>query len=80
MENGLEPNAYTCVVAGRGGQLEMLKCLRAKGCEWDNSTYCYAALRGDLEVLKTEDTVHVAQCHGCRAVLLIKFFREQRDL
>ena len=36
----------------RGGHLELLKHLREKGCEWDESTCAYAASEGHVHVLE----------------------------
>jgi len=42
-----------------GGQLEVLKWLRANGCPWDKQTCYIAAHGGHLEVLKR------ARANGC---------------
>ena len=43
---------YTCGWAARGGHLEMIKWLRAKGCPWGTLTSSWAAFGGQLEVLQ----------------------------
>ena len=49
-----------CGTAARGGQLEALKWLRAKGCDWDKKNICTtAAWRGHLAVLEW------ARANGC---------------
>jgi len=42
----------TCSSAAYGGQLQMIKWLRAKGCPWDIYTSVSAARGGQLEVLQ----------------------------
>ena len=43
---------HTCSWAARGGHLEVLKWLRAKGCPCGTLTSCWAAQGGRLEVMK----------------------------
>ena len=43
---------YTCGWAALGGQLEVMKWLRAKGCPWGTTTIIGAAFRGHLEMLQ----------------------------
>ena len=38
--------------AAIGGDLEVLKYLRAKGCPWDSRCCVHAAMHGNLEALK----------------------------
>ena len=42
----------TCRWAARGGHLDLVKWLQAKGCQWDSSTSNSAAFGGHLEVLQ----------------------------
>jgi hypothetical protein len=37
-ENGQTWDAETCAEAARGGYLEVVQWLRAKGCPWDSRT------------------------------------------
>ena len=53
------PLGKTCASATRSGHLEVIKWLRANGCDWDSLTCTNAAVRGHLEVLKW------ARANGC---------------
>lgn len=50
---------YTCAHAALGGQLTVIKWLRAHGCPWSARTCWYASLGGHLHVLQ------YARAQGC---------------
>jgi hypothetical protein len=41
-----------CGAAAKGGQLEVLKCMRENGCPWDETTCLRTAYGGHFEMLK----------------------------
>ncbi|ELR11103.1 uncharacterized protein ACA1_351310 [Acanthamoeba castellanii str. Neff] len=65
-----------CLAATRGGHLEVVQWLRAKGCPWSPHTCTHAALKGHLEVVKW------ARANGCpwRADTIRLTRRRQRVL
>eukprot|EP00588_Corethron_pennatum_P022372 CAMPEP_0194321604 /NCGR_PEP_ID=MMETSP0171-20130528/17813_1 /TAXON_ID=218684 /ORGANISM="Corethron pennatum, Strain L29A3" /LENGTH=189 /DNA_ID=CAMNT_0039079571 /DNA_START=56 /DNA_END=624 /DNA_ORIENTATION=+ len=42
----------TCAGAAKGGRRETLEWMMAKGCRWDQKTCMYAAMGGQLEIIK----------------------------
>ena len=51
-ENGCPCDEDTCMMAARGGHLEVLKYLKENHCPWDESTCEKAAKGGHLDVLE----------------------------
>jgi len=49
--NGCPWNEWTCVLAARGGGIEVLKWARVHHCPWDSRTCASAAAGGHLDVL-----------------------------